>query len=116
MKVYERINNKEQIRYVTTFVKELLENDVPSIYLGDIPKERRDKYFSDKFLVKDKYFSIPLGRDISKYLVERYNSCNLEKGNWTEANGVIFYANKNMIIVLDYKSAAKDEVLLIDLE
>lgn len=116
MKSYKRINDKEKIKYITSFVNGLLENEIPSIYLGDIPQERRNQYFCNNFLSKEKYFRIPLGTDINKYLIEKYNSATLERGCWTEANGIIFYVNKNMIVVLDYCLNTEDDVLFVNLD
>lgn len=117
MDFYKKVKDEKQEEYINGFVNNLLREDIPSVYLGDIPKEKRCMYFNEKILLKDKYFETPIGIMIHRSLAHKYNSGKYENGNWTMANGVLFYFNKNMIIALDYyNSSEQNDVILVDSE
>lgn len=121
MKAYLRMEKYGRgFDYARHFVDDLLKENIPCIFLGDIPESRRKLYFNLSELRKDKYFQVPLGKDIIKSIANKYNNLDLKgnkflvDGNWTEANDVIFYCSKNMVIVLDYKVSENNQCLLIE--
>lgn len=115
MEFYQKIADKKQEGYIRSLVEILLNTNVPTIYLGDITKERRELYFNMQLLTKDNYFETPTNTTVVKHIKNKYKNGGISNGTWTEANGVLFYFDRNMVIALDFhKSKAQDEVILID--
>jgi hypothetical protein len=86
MSVYVKMEVGSKANYAKGFADGLLKENVPCIYLGDIPGSRRSLYFNISSLEKDKYFSISVGQDIVEELSSKYHHENGEEDFLTEGN------------------------------
>ena len=109
----KRIKKEENMDYARTFVKSLLSLEAPAIYLGDVDNSIRNLYFESRCLKKENKFIIGFECTIPEQIKRKYFNNELKNNQWSEANGVYFYYNNNMIIVLDYKI---DEEEFIEVE